>query len=69
MPRGVLSYMCIYVGWDHYFGFQNFEFQYFVFFSEKFIFFGDMKILWIFWCHYKIGQVLGVISMHFRVFS
>ena len=28
-----------------------------------------MKILWIFfWGHPKIGLVLGVISMHFRVF-
>ena len=31
--------------------------------------FGGMKILWIFFgCHHKIGLVLGVISMHFRVF-
>ena len=29
-----------------------------------------MKILWIFfWGHPKIGLVLGVISMYFRVFS
>ena len=32
--------------------------------------FGDMKILWkIFGVHHKIGLYLGVISMHFRVFS
>ena len=29
-------------------GVQNSEFQYFLGFSEKIIFFGDMKILWIF---------------------
>ena len=30
----------------------------------------DKKILWIFfWGHPKIGLVLGVISMYFRVFS
>ena len=32
--------------------------------------FGDMKILWIFFGgHDKIGLVLGVSSMYFRVFS
>ena len=32
--------------------------------------FGGMKILWIFLGgHHKIGLNLGVISMHFRVFS
>ena len=31
-----------------FFGVQNSEFQYFLGFSEKFIFFGGMKILWIF---------------------
>ena len=32
--------------------------------------FGGMKILWtFFWGHHKIGLYLGVISMHFRVFS
>ena len=31
--------------------------------------FWGMKILWIFfWGHPKIGLVLGVISMYFRVF-
>ena len=52
---------------------QNFEFQYFLGFSKKIIFFGGgggMKIMWIFfWGHHKIGLYLGVISMHFRVFS
>ena len=29
-----------------------------------------MNLLWmIFWGHHKIGLYLGVISMHFRVFS
>ena len=32
--------------------------------------FWSMKILWIFFgSHLKTGLVLGVISMHFRVFS
>ena len=32
--------------------------------------FGGMKILWIFfWGHHKFEQYLGVISMHFGVFS
>ena len=32
--------------------------------------FWGIKILWIFfWGHPKIGLVLGVISMYFRVFS
>ena len=32
--------------------------------------FGGMKILWIFLGgHHKIGLYLGVMSMHFRVFS
>ena len=48
---------------------QNFEFQFIFGFSEKNIFWG-MKILWIFfWGHHEIGLYLGVISMHFRVFS
>ena len=49
---------------------QNFEFQYFLGgFQKKNIFLG-LKILWIFfWGHHKIGLYLGVISMHFKVFS
>ena len=32
--------------------------------------FGGMKIFWIFFgSHHKIGLVLGVISMHFRVIT
>ena len=45
------------------------EFQYIWGFSEKIIFFGDMKILWIFLGgHHKIIPVLRVISMYFRFF-
>ena len=41
-----------------FFWVQNSEFQYFFGFSEKLIFFGGMKILWIFcWGHHKIGLV------------
>ena len=41
-----------------FFWVQNSEFRYFWGFSEKLIFFGGMKILWIFfWGHHKIGLV------------
>ena len=41
-----------------FFGVQNSEFQYFFGFSEKRIFLGGMKILWIFFLgHHKIGLV------------
>ena len=37
---------------------------------QKNEYFGGMKILWIFLLgHHKIGIYLGIISMHFRVFS
>ena len=48
---------------------QIFEFQYFLVFRKMNIFWG-MNILWIFFRgHPKIGLVLGVIFMYFRVFS
>ena len=47
-------------------GVQNLEFQYFWGF-QKYHYFRGMKILWIY--HYKTGLVLGIISIHFRVFS
>ena len=57
------------VGSGHCFGVQNFEFLIFGVFSKINIFW-DMKILLIFSKgHHKIGLYLGVISMHFRVFS
>ena len=41
-----------------FFWVQISEFQYFLGFSEKLIFFGGMKILWIFFGgHHKIGLV------------
>ena len=43
-----------------FFWIQNSEFQYFLGFSEKWIFFWSMKILWkFFWGHHKIGLVWG----------
>ena len=59
-----------YVGSGHFFwGGSKFEFQFLGVF-RKMYFLGGMKILWTwFWCHHKIGLYLGVISMHFRVFS
>ena len=49
---------------------SNFRFSiFFRVFKKKNIFLG-MKILWIFfWGHPKIGLVLGVVSVFFRVFS
>ena len=59
--------------WVHILSLFGFFFVLFFFFggggqkNEKF---WGMKILWIyFWDHHKIGLNLGVISMHFRVFS
>ena len=41
-----------------FFWVQNSKFQYFLGFSEKLIFFGGMKIFWIFfWGHHIIGLV------------
>ena len=53
-----------------FFWVQNFEFQYFWGFSKKNkIFLGYEVSVNIFWGHHKIGLYVGVISMHFRVFS
>ena len=54
-----------------FFGLKTLNFNIFLGFSEKLIiYFWGMKILWIFFGgHHKIGLYLGVISMHFRVFS
>ena len=48
---------------------QNFEFQYFLGFVKKRYFLGYEDLVDIFGGHHKIGLYLGVISMHFRVFS
>ena len=57
---------------------KKFEFQYFFSFQKKLFFFGGggggIKNLWIFFFgggggHHKIGLYLGVISIHFNVFS
>ena len=50
-----------------FFGGQNFEFQYFLGFSEKLTFFGYEHFVNIFWGHHKNGVYFGVISMHLRV--
>ena len=56
-----------------FFGVQNFEFQYFLGFFKQKIWGGGggyENFVDIFLeCHHKIGLYLGVISMHFRVFS
>ena len=52
-----------------FFGVSKFEFIYILGFQKNKYFWG-MKILWIlFRGHHKIRLYLGVISMHFRVFS
>ena len=52
---------------------QNFKiliFNFWFFFSDKINIFGGMRIFYIsFGCHHKIELYLGVISMHFGVFS
>ena len=66
-PGGTLIFP--YIGSGHFFGFKFFILIFFGVFRKINIFWG-MKILWIFfWGHHKIGLYLGVISMHFRVFS
>ena len=59
----------IYVGSDHFWGVKFLNFNICLVFRIMNIFWG-MEILWIYlWGHPKIGLVLGVISMYFRVFS
>ena len=51
-------YFHTYVGSAHFFGFKILNFNIFWGFSKKLIFFGGMKILWIFFGgHHKIGLV------------
>ena len=55
---GVLWYFHTYVGSAYFFGFKILSFNIFGGFQKKGIFFGGMKILWIFfWGHHKIGLV------------
>ena len=65
----VLRYFHTYVGSGHFLRVQNFEFQYFLGFSDSEYFLGYGDFVDIFWSHHKIGLYLGLISMHFRVFS
>ena len=53
-----------------FFGVQNFEFHYFLgVFRKNEYFSGYEDFADTFWGHQKIGQYVGVISIHFRVFS
>ena len=65
--QGVLWYFHTYVGSGHFFGFKILNFDIFGI-SEKWIFFG-YEVCGYFWGSSQIGLYLGVISMHFRVFS
>ena len=48
---------------------QNFEFQYYWGVQKNEYFLGYEDIVDIFWGNHEVGLYLGVISMHFRVFS
>ena len=53
-----------------FFGVQNFWIAILFLVFRKMNIFGGMKILWTFFGgQHKIGLYLGVISMHFRIFS
>ena len=53
-----------------FFGVQNFKFQYFFGFQKSKYFLGYEDFFYIFLGgHHKIVLHLGIISMHFRVFS
>ena len=66
---GTLIFSCI-RRLGSFFWVQICEFQYFWGVLRKMNVFWGMKILWIFlWGQPKIGLVLEVISMYFRVFS
>ena len=59
----------IYVGSGHFWGVKILNFTIFWGFQKNKYFWG-MKILCIFLGgHHKIGLYLGIISLHFRVFS
>ena len=79
-PAGILRYFHTYVGSGHFWGFEILNFN--VFFFVVFCFFcggggGGSKneYFWVwrfcgyFLGHHKTGLYLGVIPMHFRVFS
>ena len=52
-----------------FFGVQNFRFNIFGGFRKNEYFWGYEAFKDIFWGHHKIGLYLGVLSMHYRVFS
>ena len=65
---GVLGNVDTYVGSGYFLGFKILNFNIFGGFQKKY-FLGYEDFVDIFWGHHKIGLYLGVISMHFRVFS
>ena len=67
---GVLWHFCTYVGSGYFLGFKTLNFNIFGGFQKNKYFLGYEDFVDIsFGCHHKIGLYLGVISMHFRVFS
>ena len=52
-----------------FFGFKILNFNIFGVFRKMIFFWGYNDLVDIFWGHHKIGLYLGVISMHFMVFS
>ena len=69
-PGGVLWNFHTYVGLGYFLGFKILNFNIFGDFKKKLVFFGVWRFCGYFiGGHHKIGLYLGVISMHFRVFS
>ena len=66
---GVHWYFHTYVGSVHFFGVKFLNFNIFLGFQKNEYFFGHEHFMDIFLGHPKIGLVLEVISMYFRVFS
>ena len=68
--QGALLHFCTYIGSGYFFGFKILNFNIFWGFQKHKYFWGYEDFVDIFLgCHHKISLYLGVISMHFRVFS
>ena len=66
--RDTLIFSCI-RRLGSFFWFKILNFKIFVGFQKNEYFLGYEDFVDSFWGHHKIGLYLGVISMHFRVFS
>ena len=66
---GGYSYIFIHMLLESFFGFKILNSNIFGGFQKKWIFVEYEDFVDIFWGYHKIGLYLGVISLHFRVFS